>query len=209
MSDCLLVDISSDSKYEAAAGFSGVGDSKLELCDCPNCGGKMFPGWVVNTKNNLVQKYVDWPLNEIWALFCPRCAFYMEDYWIFFEESGDVIEIFGGERDGGIVLQDIDFPYQSRALNIVENNDFEFFHRPRHQIGGVPFKDVDYRIMCPKCKSPMSFLGVLDYDDKNVPLYENGGHPVALIIGDYDCLNIYSCSPCRALGFHWAQSNDG
>jgi hypothetical protein len=130
----------------------------------------------------------------------------MEDYWIHFDESGAVFDIFGGERDGGGVLQDIDYPYYARKINLYEHEvGSGNASPPRHQLGGFPFRDAGYLMHCPKCKGEMDFMGVLDYDDNNVPLYENDGHPVALIIGDNDCINIYSCAGCSVLGFHWAK----
>jgi hypothetical protein len=48
------------------------------------------------------------------------------------------------------------------------------------------------------------FFGVLAYDDWNIPLTENGGVPVALIIGDYNTIDISSCSRCRLLAFRWS-----
>jgi hypothetical protein len=51
----------------------------------------------------------------------------------------------------------------------------------------------------------MQFGGIIDYDDRNVPLFETGRRPVALIIGDMDRLYWYVCGPCRVIGFDWVR----
>ena len=74
-----------------------------------------------------------------------------------------------------------------------------------HQLGGIPFKDVYYKCQCTECLNEMKFSGIIDYDDLNIPLYENEGNPVSLIIGDYDCINFYICNTCSYICYHWAR----
>jgi hypothetical protein len=50
----------------------------------------------------------------------------------------------------------------------------------------------------------MSFFGIVDYDDLNVPLSENGGTPVALIIGDRDYMTLLSCPECAIMRVDWS-----
>lgn len=73
-----------------------------------------------------------------------------------------------------------------------------------HQLGGVPFRGGYDELPCCKCKCPMNFAGCVDYDDLNVPLYEGEQRePIALIIGDRDCLNIFTCKDCACIGVKW------
>ena len=71
------------------------------------------------------------------------------------------------------------------------------------QIGGKPIKGKDVELACVECGENMRFAGILDYDDLNVPLYEDEHRPVALIIGDSDCINFYTCLSCQVIGLKW------
>jgi hypothetical protein len=48
----------------------------------------------------------------------------------------------------------------------------------------------------------MQFAGIVDYDDMHVPLYSNN-EPLALVIGDVDCLHLFTCQKCSMLGVKW------
>lgn len=199
--------------------YSGVGSihNAPEL-KCPNCSNRLFPAINLTFSDPLLRTIVDWKLNTLHILICPFCAFYMEPYWI--KHEADSVEIFGGFRDGGLVLQNINLPYECREISYTpleiedypENPSFKaaLLKRERkpgvyHQLGGLALKDADCVVTCCSCASAMAFCGILDYDDLNVPLYEDVKSPVALIIGDYDSMNVYACVECSVIALKWAK----
>jgi hypothetical protein len=188
---------------------------------CPNCNRPLFPVFRLNLADDRVARLRLWDLPFLNVLVCPCCALSMEAYWTRF---GPEIEVMGGERDGGQLLNpDIDVPYETRAMRLValKSDDYPLTeetiaaHGRRirapgvyHQLGGLPFRysaawDWPPVMNCCACDKSMTFAGVVDYDTLNVPLYERGGHPVALIIGDNDCLYWFTCRKCHTIGFQW------
>lgn len=197
--------------------YSGMGNiTSAANCRCPNCGNLLYPAIHLSFPDEKLSKVLDWNHPSLTILFCPFCALYMEPYWLRHKSSG--VEVVGGYRDGGEILQNIETPYLCREIHIkpLEADDYPVDdakrenllsrHRPPgvyHQIGGMPIKGVNKHLNCCDCGGDMSFMGILDYDDLNVPLYEDNHSPVALIIGDYDSLNIYVCKECSVLGLKW------
>lgn len=182
---------------------------------CPNCSGLMFVPYSVDMTVPGLRTLGLWSRPRLSVLVCPRCALYMEPYWVVFGETPTIV---GGERDGGKVLQEVETPYEQRAaeLSALAPDDYPTSHaridalRARvrdpgvyHQIGGVPVFGGYDQLSCCRCNLPMAFTGVIDNDDLNVPLYEPGHEPVSLIIGDMDCLNVFACAACTVLGMKW------
>lgn len=199
--------------------FTGIGAVKSAAkCECPNCGNVMFPAMSLGFPDEKLKSIINWSYSRLHVLFCPFCALYMEPYWIRHNKSG--VTVVGGFRDGGEILQKIELPYLCRKILLrpLDCEDYPFdgerldnlLNRQRepgvyHQIGGVPIRGRGEILKCCDCSGEMRFVGVFDYDDLNVPLYENDHSPVALIIGDYDSMNIYSCDSCSVIGLKWSK----
>lgn len=178
----------------------------------------MFPAINLSFKDPALKKLNLWVHNELHILICPFCSHYMEPYWIIHDD--DSVTIKGGNKDDGEILQNIVTPYEARKIKLMPLTESDYpidSERERglvsrqvgegvyHQIGGLPIKGSDISIHCCECNDEMKFMGILDYDDLNIPLYENNMEPVSLIIGDYDCLNFYSCNKCGVVGLSWAR----
>jgi len=140
----------------------------------------------------------------------------MKPYWLRYVDKE--IEVIGGDRSSYEVLQNVENVDRIRAISLrplTEDDDPSsdivmtgYRSRSReegvyHQIGGKPFRGHDQKLDCPDCGLAMQFAGILDSDDLNVPLYEDQHRPVALIIGDGDCINFYTCQRCRVVGLRW------
>lgn len=199
--------------------YSGVGQIRnAKKIPCPNCSNFLFPAINLSFSDSRLQYILKWKMPEFHVLFCGYCALYMEPYWLKHELNSVLVT--GGFRDGGEILQNINQPYNCREVKLcpLANEDYpkniantkSLLKRERepgvyHQIGGVPLRDVNYIMTCCSCAKKMAFCGVLDYDDLNVPLYEDSENPVALIIGDYDSMNLYACTDCSVIGLKWAR----
>jgi hypothetical protein len=107
----------------------------------------------------------------------------------------------------------VDRPFVAREIEFREISDSHYSNANRenflrrtaeegvyHQVGGEPLRGIGNQMHCCDCGVLMRFAGILDSDDLNVPLYENGGVPFALSISDNVCLNIYSCGNCSIIG---------
>jgi hypothetical protein len=186
---------------ESAEHFCGCGS----VCDavrvaCPNCGRWLFPIFSLSFGDDRLAHLGIWSRPRATVVVCPACSLYMEPYFI---HHSPRLHVSGGERDGGEVLQDIDYPYACRLLTLHALPDTDP-GVPRHQVGGPQPSATPARADCPGCSRPMSFFGIVDYDDLNVPLSENGGTPVALIIGDRDYLTLQSCLECAIMRVDWS-----
>ena len=184
---------------------------------CPNCEQPFFPVFSLNMGEASLRALALWDETTLQLLVCPSCALYMKPYWTRFAPDGTIAEVSGGERDG-TQLQEIESPYEARPVRTVKLADEDYplteetiaVYRNRtkepgvyHQVGGVPPWGGARSLACSWCEVEMRFGGIIDYDDLNVALYEPVRQPVALIIGDSDCLHWYSCRGCRAIGFTW------
>jgi hypothetical protein len=183
------------------------GGASLHGTACPNCSAPLFPVFRLSVGDPSVRRLELWPEGLLEVLVCPRCALYLSPYWVHYGDGRATVH--GGRRDGGEVIQGIDHPYDSRAIELrplaLGDGEGGGARRPRHQLGGTPFRRSASGMTCVVCGEPMRFAGVVDDDDENVPLYENGGTPVALVIGDCDCLHVFTCSACRVVGLSLAR----
>jgi hypothetical protein len=187
---------------------------------CPNCSRPLFPIFKLDLRDKRVRDLGLWAKEYLQVLVCPSCAFYTKPYWIRFHSG--VIEVRGGRRDDGKILQDIVTPYESRVIKLeslvaedypLSKQSVLAFHtrtRPPgvyHQIGGLPKTRGYDEMNCCDCGKSMRFAGIVDYDDLNAPLYEkyDNGHqePVALVIGDMDSLHYFTCPECAVIGIKW------
>jgi hypothetical protein len=183
---------------------------------CPNCDKLLFPVFQLSLSDKRVRDLGLWGREFLQVLVCPSCALYMEPYWILFRDSS--VEILGGERDGGDILNSINTSYESRGIileplvaedyPLTEQSLEAIVKRQRppgvyHQIGGLPHRGDYDEMSCHSCGQLMRFAGIVDYDDLNVPLYENDHEPVALIIGDMNWLHYFTCAKCSAIGIKW------
>jgi hypothetical protein len=192
----------------------GEMDGAVKEVLCPNCTKPLFPVFRLSLADPRVADLGLWNQSSLQLLSCPFCGLYMEPYWVCFHST---IEVIGGERDGGQLLNPyINLPYDQRRIRLVALRPSDFpsteetchAHRTRakppgvyHQIGGVPFRYS--KMACCKCKQPMIFAGIIDDDDLNVPLYEGNRQPVALVIGDNDRLYFFTCVKCHIIGLQW------
>jgi hypothetical protein len=189
----------------------------IESAICPNCTRHLFAAFKFNNNDPRIRKLKIWNDQVFPILVCPACALYMEPYWVIISGNNE-IKIIGGERDGGEILQDIETPYEERCVSLTEllpseypthDDVVESFVRRTlapgvyHQLGGLPSVGGYVELDCCECGSLMKFAGIVDYDDQNIPLYENDHQPVALIIGDGDRLHIFTCIMCNVIGLKW------
>jgi hypothetical protein len=202
-----------------ATRYMGVGNlTDPVCCDCPNCCNPLFPALNFQFPDAVLSRVIDWNHPWLHIVFCPFCALYMAPYWI--RHIDQAVEIVGGFRDGGDILTNIELPYACREISLAPLVDEDYpideakLHELRarrhgdgvyHQIGGVPIKGQGDSMSCCDCGEPMRFAGILDSDDLHAPLYEENHSPVALIIGDADSLNIFSCVTCSVVGVRWAR----
>jgi hypothetical protein len=186
---------------------------------CPNCGRVMFHVFDLDLADPLVAGLHVWDRERLVVRVCPSCALYFEPYWVV---EGVVPVVIGGARDGGRILQDVRPPYPCRAIELRVLHDDDYPTTPEraralrsrlyddgvyHQLGGVPVRGGFAQLECCTCARPMKFAGVVDYDDLNVPLYEDDDRrPVALVIGDGDCLDLFTCAECGVVGLSWAKT---
>jgi hypothetical protein len=184
---------------------------------CPNCLKPVFPVFKLNLQDDRIKSLGLWDDDFLQILVCASCPFYLQPpYWVCF--SSDAIEIVGGLRDKNAISAYIEHPFESRAITLetIQGLDYDltpeaqemFLQRsfPQgvyHQIGGLPLFGYSEPLECFSCKKPMMFAGMVDYDDLNVPLYETGHVPVALIIGDSDRLYFFTCRQCSIVGFQY------
>jgi hypothetical protein len=183
---------------EHYCGCGSVGDAARVAC--PNCRRWLFPVFNLSFGDDRLAGLGVWSRPRATVVVCPACALYMEPYFIHHVPE---LSVSGGERDGGQVLQDVDHPYACRLITLHALPDADA-DAPGHQVGGAPPGAASGRAACPSCSKPMSFFGIVGYDDLNVPLSENGGTPVALIIGDGDHLTLLSCSECAIIRVEWS-----
>jgi hypothetical protein len=164
--------------------------------ECPNCKMPLFSMFSLATDDEHLRVLRLWRLPRLELLVCPRCALFMKPYWVVY--SAKSARVLGGERDGGETLSNIEYPFQSRRRVTISR--IRSRKHVMHQLGGP---DGSQHLHCASCRKPMRFGGVIGYDDQNVPLYEEGHRPVALIIGDCDSLYWFTCLDCAAIGFRW------
>jgi hypothetical protein len=198
--------------------FSGYHEKQTGALykECPCCKYQMFPALNLDFADSSLLPLGVWPQRYLNVLFCPFCGFYMKPYWIKYSAHG--VDIVGGDCSSQKVIQKIEMPYSISTISFRELNDDErpsnpsvrrsYISRTReegvyHQVRGEPIKGQNEQLTCPDCGTGMAFAGILDYDDLNVPLYESSHKPVALIIGDGDCINWYTCIRCLVVGLKW------
>jgi len=205
-------EVSDQSPHQCGGTVLGVRSTPV----CPNCSQDLFPVFKLDNSDPAVADLGLWRMPFLQVLVCPACALYMEPYWVRF--SVDEVVIHGGERDTGEVLQEIESPYESRPIRLRQLAEEEdamtaasrqaLLNRDvppgiYHQLGGQPFRGSRDPLVCVVCSRTMAFGGIVDYDDSNVPLYEPVRRPVALIIGDGDCLHYFTCRDCDVIGVRW------
>jgi hypothetical protein len=180
--------------------YSGCGSiSAAPNVPCPNCGRPLFPALNLNFEDPRLAHLGLWSGGYAHILVCQTCAHYMEPYFVHHQPA---LRVTGGRLDGGEVLVNIDLPYAARLVRLSDPSAISDY-APAHRVGGDPPKRCPSLGACPSCAASMSFFGVLAYDDVNAPLTEDGGRPVALIIGDCDFLAISACRKCSVLRSVW------
>lgn len=197
------------------ASFSGsLSLENPALCSCPNCNEPMFPVFTLNKEAGIFPENPNFYRAERITLdVCASCSHSLKNYYIKFEDGVRTAHL--GYIDGRGVSNKIDKPFQSRKVSLLEvaesewrNQNFVEMIRNKaildgvlHQLGGVKLlEEVDPISSCLCCGGELSFFAKIDYDDLNVPLYEDG-EPSALIIGDMGSLNVYFCDLCSSLNY--------
>lgn len=197
--------------------FSGsVKSLHLPTCSCPNCGEPMFP--VINVRDDAIDAGI-W-LNKKFFLggyitfdVCASCSHSLKNYYVVFDENKKVVV--GGYLDNNSFSNKIDVPYENREIKINKISDQQWsdeifvdnYHQRKlfdgvcHQFGGIKLKEERVPIdSCMCCGGELHFVAMIDNDDLNVPLYENG-EPRELIIGDQKSLNVFACNKCISLNY--------
>lgn len=207
-----------DSGVSPIVHFSGYheGQPGAPFVLCPNCANQMLPALNLDFSDPRLVSLGVWPKRYLNVLFCPFCAFYMEPYFVDFS-SGSLL-VTGGCRRFPDVLNPIELPYGFREISLrpfaaeerPDNAAFAHAVRVRtwgsgvyHQVGGPNLHPSLPALGCPSCGSQMALVGILDYDDLNIPLYEEDHRPVALIIGDGDSMAFFCCLSCLVVGMRW------
>lgn len=212
-----ILEIIEESASDKDDFFSGlIYDLSLPSCNCPNCGELMFP--VVNIRYEAIseQGLLNQKISHegyITLDVCASCSHSLRNYYVTFEGNKKIVV--GGYVDNNGPTNKMDKPYESRAIKITEipgwqwsDEDFvdryhqrQLFDGVYHQYGGVKLKKERTPIdSCMCCGGELKFIAVIDNDDLNVPLYENG-EPRALVIGDQRSINVFACNKCFALNY--------
>ena len=187
--------------------YSGGSPSDESRCLCPNCAGEMFPAFNLWAKDFRVISVIEWKHQFLRIFYCPHCSLHLKDYEITAAESGYRVD--GGYRDGEKSNPHVDLPFTASAISLdplpleYPTNDYETRKAEDgiyHQLGGRPIWD-SLAGDCTSCRNEMRFIGIMDYDDNSVPLFENGGEALAMVIGDMDCMNLYGCSKCSMIRY--------
>ncbi len=192
---------------------SGARDGDgLSPLPCPNCDRPLFPALDLDFRDPRLAVLSLWNLPRLTVYFCPACFLYTEPFFIEYTPTGP--RVHGGYRDGGQVIHHICLPYEWRPIElttlpatvdlpaILSRQAGEGVY---HQIGGAPSLSPSTLTACPLCTQEMKFAGILDNDDLNIPLYEDDHRPISLIIGDEDCMHLYTCTECHVLGLKWSR----
>jgi hypothetical protein len=194
----------------------GFLEGEIRKTHCPNCDHPLFPVFKLSLRDDKIQDLGIWDDEYLQILVCAACPLYLEPYWVRF--ANRVIEVTGGLRDKDSLQAFIEYPFESRSIVLEKTEQCVQAITPEtqhlylrrlippgvyHQIGGLPIFGHSEPLECSHCKKPMKFAGIVDYDDLNVPLFEIGHVPVALIIGDSARLYFYTCRQCFVVGFQF------
>ncbi|WP_116808200.1 hypothetical protein [Steroidobacter cummioxidans] len=144
---------------------------------------------------------------------CPSCSHSLNNYYVTIEAAGR--KAAGGFMDEGGPVWELDLPFGSRRVDLQpisvsfwDDLDAQEEYLSRrllegvyHQVGGRAVKTCRDPIdECQRCGGRVDFFAVIDYDDLNVPLYEEA-QPRSLIIGDMRSLNVYLCRQCPTINY--------
>lgn len=210
-----LLEIDSEKSKEETEIFSGQKNNNLPaLCKCPNCQLMMFPVFVIH--RNLLpdlhpESYDD--AGFVTLDVCPSCSHSLNNYYVKRENKERVAYLGFQNNEGPSQYVDQTFENRHVKLNAIDElmwTDTEFISKYErrnlsegilHQLGGKKMKEERTPLAeCLSCKSSIDFIATIDYDDLHVPIYE-AGVPIALVIGDLNSLNVFTCKKCSALNY--------
>lgn len=193
------------------------GELKLRspvLCQCPNCEQPMFPVFTIKRAiAGLPQDEIYDEHGFITIDVCPSCSHSLQNYYV--KNDGALRVAYFGFIDKLGPSNYIDQPFESRSVKLTPvplhfwgDDDFltKYFDRKLlagvlHQLGGKKMKKERVPLeKCLCCGDKLTFFATVDYDDLNIPIYENQ-EARALIIGDMQSLNVFSCESCNALNY--------
>jgi len=212
-----ILEITEDDSSVNPDFFSGsIKSLHLPTCSSPSCGKPMFP--VINIREGAIDTGEQ--LNEKFFIggyitfdVCASCSHALRNYHIAFD--GNKKTVVGGYKDNNGCSNKMDFPYENRAIKISNISDqkwsdecfIDSYHQRKlfdgvcHQFGGEKLKLDRVPIdSCMCCGGELNFVAMIDNDDLNVPLYENG-EPRELVIGDQKSLNVFACNKCVSLNY--------
>ena len=193
MNSGFLLEIEETNADEHSQVYCGCIGTKPALCTCPNCGGNMFPVFSIHRSAFGMPDLEIYDEDGFVTLdVCPSCSHCLRNYSV--SGLGPQRVVAGGYIDGKGPANFIDVPFGNRAVAVVpiadnmwESTEFSenYFDRKllsgvRHQIGGKKMKEEKVALLkCLCCGGDLSFLGTVDNDDLNIPLYEQGEPPIA------------------------------
>jgi len=206
--------ITQDTASPDASAYSGVLHTEQPLCSCPSCKLPMFP--VLNVARPI--QGIAWRselcVDGVLSLdVCPNCSHSLNNYYVTIAAGGRTAGV--GFMDDGGPRWVIDMPFRCRQVDLQPipasfwndaDEQEEYLTRQLlkgvyHQVGGQAVKPCRDPIdQCQRCGGSVEFFGVIDYDDLNVPLYEEE-NPRSLLIGDMRSLNVYLCRQCPTINY--------
>jgi len=186
---------------------------------CPGCDNELVKVFEFDCQDERINQTIEWNRPSLIFVACAHCTLASEGYLVFHDTSGNPARIEKLDERPTTIMCDPDSTPRRTPISLVplERSDYplddESLERidnrwpPTtclHQIGGVPPIGGRLSIPCPTCQIEMRFIGVIDHDDKNFPLFENE-RPVSLQIGDAQHLNLSCCDKCGIIAYTIAE----
>lgn len=189
-----------------------IGGDGNRIARCPGCESLMLAAWDLNWEDGRLRIIFPWRHSRLTVFVCPNCDLYQDPYWVVF---GAEIKIISSAKITREPYLSISKPYYRRFCHLQELSDADYpttEYRLRdllcrnvrpaiyHQIGGLPIMRGPTRMDCCCCKQEMRFSGIVDSDEINYVLLDDGNWKTSLLFGDLGYLDVFTCAECVVVG---------